>query len=104
MHCLRAALPGDVRWNSDSTNHTRPDDADRNAESATKRHPVTHIPGIPGIPEHAPRRNALVALVYFLFGVLLVGLFGRLLALVPLPVPFAIAVEPPCVQSSAGTG
>ncbi|WP_435076094.1 hypothetical protein [Halococcus sp. AFM35] len=100
MHRLRAALPVDVRWNSDNMNRTRPDDADRNAESATKRHPVTLIPGI---HEHAPRHNALVALVYLLLGVLFVGLFGRLVALVPLPVSFVIAVEPPCVQSSAGT-
>jgi hypothetical protein len=99
MHVLRLSpTTACRRGDTDITASNRTDGSDAGRDSSAK--PTHVIARIPGIRDRAPRRNALVVLLYLLVAVFLAGLFGRFAGVIPASA--GLVVSKHRGQSSAG--
>ncbi|EMA42210.1 hypothetical protein C448_11786 [Halococcus morrhuae DSM 1307] len=98
MHLVRVAtMTACRRRDTDGTAPDRPRESVDNSDS--DRDPlvtvVRAISRVPGIRERAPRRNALVVLVYLFLAAFLAGLFGWIVNSVPLTMQYVPATGAP---------
>ncbi|GAA0457373.1 hypothetical protein MUK72_11860 [Halococcus dombrowskii] len=94
MHLVRVAtMTACRRRDTDGTAPDHPHESidDSDADRTPSVTVVRAVSRLPGIRERAPRRNALVVLVYLFLAAFLAGLFGWIVNSVPLTMQYVPA-------------